>query len=1404
MRDEVEYNVREGLKLPDQSNRNSTVPAVHTHTRYLGSNQPEMVIQYEYTTQNFLGFNGDYDEWSADRDYLYQTLTDYTYGSTETVTSGQETVTTERAYNSYHLMISEEVKRQNCTYRTEYTYHAKPYDSIEAQPAQFQLPKEKKEIFIDENKRTRTQITKTEFDTSGNPTKEISPDGTETRTTWYSANGENGCPAEPNGFVRFIKEQKTIPRRISGSEKEVSRKYTYTKLGNTNYVVQDTELGYHDGVLLDRRSTAYNSQQGGAEFGRITEIIDLLYDLNDRTKSYANIKRFTTEVKDGEMTQTIHFSGHDGLQTNSTRRQSIFNGRVYSDISSQGIETRYSYDAMGRLIHRTLCPGSAYEHSTTFEYGIDPQGPYSIETDPTGNKSKTRFDGAGRIINRQRFDADKSEWFKIFSKDHNSLGESVNSTVNDWLIGSSGKATNFPLSATTSFDGWGEMKSVAFSNGKTQHQQTDQINLIHTSYEQGNINNERLTSGSFINAYDTINGNLISKTLKTVSGEVHSTIQLTWDGLGQLLEEQDEMGAVTKRTYDECGRVITQTLPDGTIVRRTYAPHLGGNEIASISVTGSDASGRTRTWLLGTQTFDSLGRLKERVSGGRTTSYTYQGVSPKPSTVTMPSGKTLHYTYIPELDYAISSMTTDGITQTYSYDKGTGKLLSASESPSTIHYTWSKDGRLTEEMFSYNGTSKRSKHAQTLNEAPTSYTDVTGKETQYTMNSHGQVIRISDPNLTVDLTYDALGRLKTKSVRDQSSNSSLTTRLSYDDFGREIKRTIADGSGVTVELSQTFQINGLLATRSTKKNNVTIRDDHFGYDNRNRLVSYRATGNSLPTDAYGNQMTSQTYQFDALNNLTSVATTFNDRSSNTATYHYENQSDPTQLTKVNNTHSKYPANVNLSYDAEGRMTHDEAGRTLSYDAMGRLKSVIEKNGRTSIYGYDALSRLITQKIGDNDIRHLYYRGTELVNEIFVSKHRETRLIKSGHSCFGIIDGDHLTLTGADKNDSLLMSTNSKKDAGNAQLHAWSPYGNGETDSSLPGFNGERIDPSSGMYHLGNGYRAYNPVLMRFNCPDSLSPFGEGGINAYAYCAGDPINHTDPSGHLSWQAITGIVMSAIGIAFSVFTAGASIAAAGGVMAAIASASTTSLIVGGLGIVSDVTSIVSGAMEDTSPEASGILGWVSLATGIAGMAIGVAKGGTKALQTYRAARSEAKEGLRNLNDPNYVNQLRRMAQKHKMTDLDRLPQPRQAPRGTRQAADAWHREKVGNYFKIGSDVTINGNDVRKEIDKMIHLATPDNPIIILTGGHGNQLGLNYKMASNGKIVRDDRLLQTAFYAEDMAKCASQRVRVLDMHKIPFSQIARYIQGDHHVIMGFCFGRNDAALRYLLNLPPVTSFV
>lgn len=74
-----------------------------------------------------------------------------------------------------------------------------------------------------------------------------------------------------------------------------------------------------------------------------------------------------------------------------------------------------------------------------------------------------------------------------------------------------------------------------------------------------------------------------------------------------------------------------------------------------------------------------------------------------------------------------------------------------------------------------------------------------------------------------------------------------------------------------------------------------------------------------------------------------------------------------------------------------------------------------------------------------------------------------------------------------------------------------PYGWVEKRGTRQAYCGQVRDQLTGHYHLGNGHRTFSPFVMRFNSPDRLSPFGAGGINAYTYCNGDPINFYDPDG-----------------------------------------------------------------------------------------------------------------------------------------------------------------------------------------------------------------------------------------------------------------------------------------------------
>ncbi|AZE50367.1 YD repeat protein [Pseudomonas chlororaphis] len=89
-------------------------------------------------------------------------------------------------------------------------------------------------------------------------------------------------------------------------------------------------------------------------------------------------------------------------------------------------------------------------------------------------------------------------------------------------------------------------------------------------------------------------------------------------------------------------------------------------------------------------------------------------------------------------------------------------------------------------------------------------------------------------------------------------------------------------------------------------------------------------------------------------------------------------------------------------------------------------------------------------------------------------------------------------------------------------------------ASIIGFNGQLFDSISGTYLLGNGYRAYSPTMRAFYSPDSLSPFGAGGVSRYQYCNLNPVNYTDPSGHSVVGTAIGIIaaLSAVTGAVSV--------------------------------------------------------------------------------------------------------------------------------------------------------------------------------------------------------------------------------------------------------------------------------
>ena len=243
------------------------------------------------------------------------------------------------------------------------------------------------------------------------------------------------------------------------------------------------------------------------------------------------------------------------------------------------------------------------------------------------------------------------------------------------------------------------------------------------------------------------------------------------------------------------------------------------------------------------------------------------------------------------------------------------------------------------------------------------------------------------------------------------------------------------------------------------------------------------------------------------------------------------------------------------------------------------------------YRYDA-SGLLTCQAGSEGLRWRFWRGATPCTEWrpnSASGAQLTWLHAAGQPIGEQIGAQraHLTLLAIDLGGSVLLEAD-----GGVRPVAYAPHGfrsGGEGDGARvePAFNGELLDSASGCYLLGaSHHRPYSPTLGMFLAPDSLSPFADGGLNAYAYCEGDPINRSDPSGQFWKWIVAGIAVVA------------AVATLGVMAAAGAAALTASAVVGATLITASAGLEVAAALVQDEK--------LSMALGIAGAVMGLAGG------------------------------------------------------------------------------------------------------------------------------------------------------------------------------------------------------
>ena len=524
---------------------------------------------------------------------------------------------------------------------------------------------------------------------------------------------------------------------------------------------------------------------------------------------------------------------------------------------------------------------------------------------------------------------------------------------------------------------------------------------------------------------------------------------------------------------------------------------------------------------VGEQRFDGLDRLTQIMVGSRSEQLEYEEGHFQPARRITPAGKQIDYQYKRGLTTKPTVISAPDDESTFDVDVQDARLKGSKNSQGDYLFTYDQAGALVAETWTDDVDKKTytTRYSTSLKGRRLSRTDVGKHDTVMDYDPvNGRLLSIEQRQLRATFEYDALGRLYRTTSKDKSSNNTLTTTLELDELGRETLRTLKllDGHGQLIDAERSIELSYLadsnVHTRHLRVAGVTALLETYSYDLRGRLERYRCSGSDLPKDRFGNAITSQYFEFDTLDNIIYTRTVFNDGRLDIAHFSFA-EDDPCQMVRVTHSHPDYQVlETSFSYDPDGNIEHDELGQRLSYDSQGRLLNVATPVGQSvTSYRYDAHDQLQAVTPEDDTQTLRFYQGTRVTDTLQDDRHVQ----------FLYHQGQPLgQQTPGDDGQTLLLLTDAKhsviaeNQGSEVRSSVYGAYGEREKDSdlqSLLAFNGEAVE-STGWYLLGNGYRAYNPSLMRFHSPDFMSPFGAGGLNSYMYCAGNPIAFSDPTGH----------------------------------------------------------------------------------------------------------------------------------------------------------------------------------------------------------------------------------------------------------------------------------------------------
>ncbi len=526
-----------------------------------------------------------------------------------------------------------------------------------------------------------------------------------------------------------------------------------------------------------------------------------------------------------------------------------------------------------------------------------------------------------------------------------------------------------------------------------------------------------------------------------------------YDGEDNLIHVQDELGNITRLEYSGLGEVSKRINPDGTSLH--YERDTDERLIGVVNERGQKVS------LLR----DPRGRLIEKIDyWGNPTIYRYAGDACETEDAL---GRKTAFE-MDTLGRIIEKTLHDGTVERYQYD-ASGNLVRHENPDLVCTRKYDAQNRLIEEKqgeflvcYEYDALGNRTRR-----------TSSHGNDIQYKYNALNQVESIAinnDPPFQISRDADGYA------VKERFAQQ-LTRGYRYNDDGHLVQQSTSTAISTIFDFKYEYDAAGNLVSRTDFRKGTS----YFSYDPMGRVKK------SVDPKAHVEEML-----YDPAGDLLRSDHLFNPE---------------TGLRK-----STYK-DVEHAYDAAGNLV-EKKGKNIffhfEWDSDNRLIQSTDKDGRTTLYGYDAQSRRIFKKTGgrktafywDDDCligeakegaearEFVYYPGT-FVPLALIEADRQVYYYQNdiNGAPLGVCSSTGVVVWSSD-NDVLGKAHLSRDNA---------------IDNPLR-LQGQYYDNENGLHY--NRHRYYDPDVGAFITQDPIGLLG--GVNVYQY-APNIMGWVDPLG-----------------------------------------------------------------------------------------------------------------------------------------------------------------------------------------------------------------------------------------------------------------------------------------------------